>query len=202
MVNNKSKPGRKQNGVWTYFKQTPLKSAGHYSGECKFCHKKWQRAYIGILQSHLANECTDCPEEIQNYWLGFIAAKDSLDDDDSASIASSTGSNKKRKVASNGQTEIDDFFENRELPESKAAAIDRALIRAFVCCGIPFAVIDSPFFRELLYQLRPNYTPPTRKVLSESLLNQETSRVNKAINKELEHSQNLTLGNYFLSSRS
>ncbi|CAB5201966.1 unnamed protein product [Rhizophagus irregularis] len=137
------------------------KLRGHYSGECKFCHKKWQRVYIGILQSHLANECTDCPEEIQNYWLGFIAAKDSLDDDDSASIASSTGSNKKRKVASNGQTEIDDFFENRELSESKAAAIDRALIRAFVCCGIPFAVIDSPFFRELLYQLRSNYTPST-----------------------------------------
>ncbi|CAB4402080.1 unnamed protein product [Rhizophagus irregularis] len=74
MVNNKSKPGCKQNG---------------------------QRAYIGILQSHLANECTNCPEEIQNYWLGFIAAKDSLDDDDSASIASSTGFNKKRKVTFN-----------------------------------------------------------------------------------------------------
>ena len=28
-------------------------------------------------------------------------------------------------------------------------------------------------------------------------LNQETSRVNKAINKELEKSTNLTLGNYF-----
>jgi len=62
---------------------------------------------------------------------------------------------------------------------------------------LPFAVVDSPFFRELLYQLRPNYIPPTRKVLSESLLNQETSRVNKAINKELEKSTNLTLGNYF-----
>uniref|UniRef100_U9TK33 BED-type domain-containing protein n=1 Tax=Rhizophagus irregularis (strain DAOM 181602 / DAOM 197198 / MUCL 43194) TaxID=747089 RepID=U9TK33_RHIID len=115
MVNNKSKPSCKQNG-------------------CKFCHKKWQCAYISILQSHLANECTDCPEEIQNYWLRFIAAKDSLDDDDSASIASSTDSNKKRKVASNGT------------------------------------------FR--------------------TLLNQKTLQVNKAINKELEHSQNLTLGNY------
>ncbi|CAG8768088.1 5207_t:CDS:2, partial [Rhizophagus irregularis] len=103
-----------------------------------------------ILQSHLANECTDCPEEIQNYWLRFIAAKDSLDDDDSASIASSTDSNKKRKVASN---------ENYQ----KAKQQQLINIQAFVCCEIPFAVIDSSFFRELLYQLRSNYTPPTRK---------------------------------------
>jgi hypothetical protein len=83
------------------------------------------------------------------------------------------------------------------LSENKIASIDRALIRAFVCCSIPFSVIDSPFFCELLYQLRPNYNPPFRKVLSENHLNQEISRVNKVVKKELELSENLTLGNYF-----
>ncbi|CAB5392201.1 unnamed protein product [Rhizophagus irregularis] len=180
--NNKSKgkAGRKQDEVWEYFEKKALKSPGHFSGECKFCHMKWNRAYVRILQSHLANECVECPEQIQNYWLGYISAKDSLNDDDTASITSqeSTNSkNKKRKV----------------LNESKIASIDRALIRAFVCCGIPFSVIDSPFFRELLYQLRPNYDPPSRKKLSENLLNQEISRVNIAVKKELELSENLTL---------
>jgi|GraSoiStandDraft_53_1057289.scaffolds.fasta_scaffold395314_1 hypothetical protein len=108
---NKGKSsGRKKNEVWEYFEQTPLKSPGHYSGECKFCNKKWQRAYVGLLQFHLANECIDCPEEIQTYWLGYIAAKDSLEDD-TASIASresnqSTRSNKKRKVGSDGKLSI------------------------------------------------------------------------------------------------
>jgi hypothetical protein len=106
---SKGKSGRKQNGVWEYFEKTPLKSAGHYSGECKFCHQKWQRAYISILQFHLTNECTDCPEEIQNYWLRFIAAKDSLDDD-TASNASLTSSNKKRKVVYNGKLSIQSPF--------------------------------------------------------------------------------------------
>ena len=47
---NKGKSsGRKKNEVWEYFEQTPLKSPSYYSGECKFCNKKWQRAYVGLL---------------------------------------------------------------------------------------------------------------------------------------------------------
>ena len=38
---SKGKAGRKQDEVWEYFERTPLKSAGHYAEECKFCHKKW-----------------------------------------------------------------------------------------------------------------------------------------------------------------
>jgi hypothetical protein len=107
MVKPKDKAGRKQDSVWEFFDWIPLKSPGHYFGKCKFCHKKWQRAYVGVLQFHLANECSDCPEEIQIYWLGFIAAKDSLDND-TVSIASresnqSISSNKKRKANCNGK---------------------------------------------------------------------------------------------------
>lgn len=185
---NKGKAGRKQNDVWEFFEKEPLKSAGHFSGKCNFCHKKWPRAYVNELQNHLANECDICPEDIQNYWLRFIS-KDSSDNDNDTIAAT-----KKRKVNVKGQTGIEDYFENRELPENKKAAIDRALVRAFVCCGISFSIIDNPFFREFLYQLRSNYNPPSRRILSESLINQETARVNKAVKKELENSENLTLG--------
>ena len=183
MASNKGKAGRKQNDVWEFFEKNPLKSAGHFSAVCNFCHRKWQRAYVNELQNHLANGCDSCPEDIQSFWLEFI---DSLGDDDMVV-------NKKRK--GKGQTGIVDYFEGRELSESKISAINQALVKAFVCCGISFSVIDNPFFRELLYQLRPNYNPPNRKILSESLLNQETSQVNKAVKKELDGSKNLTLGN-------
>ena len=136
------------------------------------------------LQSHLANDCDGCPENIQNYWLEFNL-KNSLDDD-------IITTNKKRKIKS--QTGINDYFESRELPENKKSAIDKALVRAFVCCGISFSIVDNPFFREFLYQLRPNYNPPNRKTLSGSLMNQETVRINKAVKKKLENSENLTLG--------
>jgi hypothetical protein len=182
MTSNKGKAGRKQSDVWDFFEKESLKSAGHFSAKCNFCHKNWPRAYVNGLQNHLANECDSCPDDIQNYWLEFIVEKDSLDD----MIA------KRRKVTV--QTGIDDYFEGRELPKSKITAINQALIRAFVCCGISFSIIENPFFIELLHQLRPNYNPPNRRVLSESLLNQETARVNKIIKKELDNSTNLTLG--------
>lgn len=63
-----------------------------------------------------------------------------------------------------------------------------------MCCEISFSVIDNPFFRELLYQLRPNYTPPSRKILSETMLNNEVAKVTNKVIKELKNTDNLTLG--------
>ena len=143
MSSNKGKAGRRQDDVWEYFDKKPLKSASHFSGECNFCHQKWTRAYVNKLQNHLANGCNDCPEEIQNYWLEIITAKD-LDDDDMVP-------NKRKKVK--GQTGIEDYYERRELSESKIVAINQALVRAFVCCGISFSVIDNPFFQPIATKL-------------------------------------------------
>ena len=64
MSSNKGKAGRRQDDVWEYLDKKPLKSAGHFSGKCNFCHQKWTRAYVNELQNHLANGCNDCPEEI------------------------------------------------------------------------------------------------------------------------------------------
>ena len=35
---------------------------------------------LNMLQSHLANKCTNCPEDIQNYWLEYLTAKNFLKD--------------------------------------------------------------------------------------------------------------------------
>src|SRR6185369_17412873 len=100
------RPGRKLNNVWDYFTRSPLnKSPGHFSGECIFCKQKWNRVYVNHLQSHLANDCVECPCEVQNYYLGYITAENSNDD-----------SNKRRRM--NNQPSIEDYFENKSLPES------------------------------------------------------------------------------------
>jgi hypothetical protein len=43
--------------------------------------------------------------------------------------------------------------------------------------------------------MRPGYVLPSRELLSSRLLDQETARINKKINKVIEASENLTLGN-------
>ena len=65
---------------------------------------------------------------------------------------------------------------------------------AFVMCGLPFFIIENPWFVDALKSLRPNYNPPTREYLVSPLLNNEAVRVNYEIEIALKNSKNLTLG--------
>ncbi|CAH1768742.1 522_t:CDS:2, partial [Entrophospora sp. SA101] len=193
---NNSNSGRKLNEVWNFFTKTPLKSAGHFSAKCIFCNRNWGRAYVKSLQAHLSNDCVECPNDIRNFYLGVLSTNDNMSVDDNLSSNSrmsiqSTNSFKRKKL--DGQQGIEDFYEGKELTDSKKDAINTALVKAFVGCGISFNVINNPFFKELLHELRPNYSPPTRQTLSGNLLSKEIARVNSRIDKELEVGENLTL---------
>jgi hypothetical protein len=72
------------------------------------------------------------------------------------------------------------------------------LVKAFVCCNIAFAIIENPFFMELLKALCGGYVIPSRKKLATELLEQELARINLKIQKVLEITNNLTLGKYYL----
>ncbi|XP_051164791.1 uncharacterized protein LOC127283757 [Leptopilina boulardi] len=39
----------------------------------------------------------------------------------------------------------------------------------FFGCNIPFAVVESDFLKKFVKTLNPNYSPPTRKTLSNSI---------------------------------
>jgi hypothetical protein len=62
---------------------------------------------------------------------------------------------------------------------------------------IPFHTISNPYFIELLQQLRPAYHPPSRQLLSGSLLNLEIVKINQKLYSLMEKATNLTLGNIF-----
>ena len=95
---------------------------------------KWPRAYVNGLQAHLGNNCNKCPIEIQQYWLGFVAAKGIIDSDN----ATYTHKTKSKKRKAQSQPGIEDFYESRDLPKSNVASINKALARAFVNCGMSF----------------------------------------------------------------
>jgi len=102
---------------------------------------------------------------------------------------------KKRKYSNQSiQTKIADYVESTKLTPERIKDINWALVKAFVVCGIPFHIIENPFFVELLKTLRPAYEPPSRDILSGCLLAQETAFVNQEVIKELKNSKNLTLG--------
>lgn len=61
---------------------------------------------------------------------------------------------------------------NCEIPLAENDSLDLKLATFFFGCNIPFSVIDSDHFISLCRALRPNYTPPSRKILSSHLLNE------------------------------
>jgi hypothetical protein len=65
-----------------------------------------------------------------------------------------------------------------------------------VCCGFSFCTIENLFIINLFKLAIPGYTLSSRLVLSGKLLDQETSRIKKKFESELEKEINLTLSKF------
>jgi len=59
--------------------------------------------------------------------------------------------------------------------------------------NIPFSVIENPYFVDLIKTLQSGYDPPSRQVLSGTLLQAEMARVNVRITNELNNESNFTI---------
>lgn len=173
--------GRPRDIVWNYFEQTSTKYPGHFEAKCKFCGHYWKIGIVKKLQVHLARECENVTMEIKNKFVYIVAKRDGLDD-----------SMEIEAFQANTQENCAD---KEELLSAKhIALIDRSILKAFIMCGIPFRVIEHPYYINLLKNLRSNYNPPSRNRLSTNLLSEESARVDIKINNFLEKAKNLTLG--------
>ena len=102
--------------------------------------------------------------------------------------------NKKRKVFQE-QRYLDEYHNvARSLPQGWVDQIDKALIKFFVYCRVPFQVIESPFFIDLLKELNLAYNLSFQDILSNHLLESKLEYVNSKVSKELDFTNNLTIG--------
>ncbi|RIB00051.1 hypothetical protein C2G38_2235835 [Gigaspora rosea] len=81
-----------------------------------------------------------------------------------------------------------------KIETSKKNRIDQALIRFFICCGIPFSAVGHSYFIDIIQSLCYSYIPPNRTTLTLTILNHEISTVLLKINKKLEYKNNLKFG--------
>lgn len=126
------------------------------------------------MKAHLALKCSKVPYDIKLECLRLISSEDTF----------SEQSTQQQVKNDNNVINI----------RPKA---DIALVRFFVCCGIPFSIVDSPFFQDFVKSLCFEYEPPKRTTLSTNLLNAESANIMLKIEEELYQSKNLTLGNFF-----
>lgn len=189
---NKNKGGRRKNDCWEYFDRTNVTKDSHARATCRFCGESWYRGEKAQMEGHLANHCKKAPVDVIREFL-----KRSHNETNETPPPSNSNS-KKWKTAKNSQTFLEQSF--RQIEELTSGCIDRinrALIKAFVCCGISFQIVENPFFVELIKELNPSYTLPSREVLSGRLMEEELSRVNYKVTEELKNENNLTLGKIF-----
>ena len=140
------------------------------------------------MEAHLALHCKGpVPDNIRRRWLIEVAKrgeKVNNDKDDEIPIRKKTKTN--RSIMSHYQS-------INNLSFQQSAEITKALLKAFVYCGIPFAIINNPYFRNFLKLLQPGYMPPYKDALSGSLLNRKIARVIVKMEAELQKTHNLTL---------
>ena len=172
--------GHSKSKVWEYFEHNPTNHPGHFDAKCKFCNHYWKGGVVKKLEVHLARECDNVSAEIKNKYMHIVAKRDGLSDDIMEIETSQITDNERNK---------DDA-----LSLEQAAFIDRSVLKAFVMCGLPFRIIENPYFINILKNLKKNYNPPSRERLSTNLLSEECVRVELKINNLLENSKNLSLG--------
>jgi hypothetical protein len=164
------------------------KGDGHWEGTCQYCKKFYSRAKPSSLRAHLANNCNDVPEEWRRHF-NYIIVNNLNDIPTDEPLNGSNIDNLAQKWKRPAK-----LMNQSELATTDTSVIDEAITLAFVMCGIPFRVINNPFFVNALKILNPNYNIPSREVLSGRLLDNEVAKVNKNIDEIIRSTSNITIG--------
>jgi hypothetical protein len=157
--------GHPNSKVWEWFVKGDHvpNSKGYYAATCSFCEYHWTTAKVAKLKKHLAYECIKVDSDTKISVLMMLTSKceDSDDDSHDTSTTSTTKSSKKRKLYDRTQTHIDDHYENFSTSLGKENQINKTLAKMFVCCNLPFALIEHPFFVEFIKTLSAIYNLPS-----------------------------------------
>ena len=203
IIEKQKKVGRNRKPIWDNFVVVgPIKS-GHTGAKCKYCDKAWKNAKPQDLEDHIALRCKQAPGTEISKYLKVVKERGNEDTATQFSEISqgsrmsgiSLGSRMSGIISQPVQQQVvTDYYESEEINEAKEDRCTRALTKFFVCCGIPFRVVEHPFFVDFIKSLCPGFKIPGRDKLSTTLLNQELAFIITAINDELQNEKNLTLG--------
>jgi hypothetical protein len=199
ILEDSKKKGRRFTEIWnSHMIKGAQKSRGHYAATCSYCNTHWKEEKPHILREHIANHCKKCPKDVSLEFARLVGKEiaENEREEVESDLESIPNATKKQKL-NNGQTSIRSFYKDKELEKGYCDEINRSMTKAFVMSNIPFSTIENPWFVDLIKTLQPGYDPPSRQVLSGSLLEAETSRVKIRIMNELNADDNFTIGKIF-----
>src|SRR6266496_5556109 len=191
--------GRPFTDIWKYIRRGSSCGNGHYGGTCKFCNKNWTRVKPSSLRAYIAHHCTgkDLPGEVRSHFIRIVAKETQM----KIYLIVKQKPVNIRKYQKKEKTilviSMIIFKKKEKLSTSRVEEIDSGVIKTFICCNIPFSVIENPVMVNCLKSLNANYDPPSCTRLTENLLEAEVAKVNARVNLVIEKSENLTIGKFF-----
>ncbi len=120
-----------------------------------------------------------------------------------AGAATTTPSNVKPDVPTGAKHHgmlLEHFNPTKIMPKQQAE-LDLLLFKVFICCAIPWALLDNSFFRDFIAALAMNYVIPDRSAFFVKHVAQETANVTIKLRKFLEGKRHLTISFDGWSSR-
>ena len=189
---SQKKSGRQKKIIWNQFGVIGSVKSGHSGAKCLYCYKEWKHAKSKDLEDHIALNCLQVSATIKKTFLEIVKNRNLKTSTTSLSETSETLSGKwKWNII---QPSITTFYEPIIIDSAKEIRCTQALTKFFVCYGIPFGVVENPFFLDFVQSLYPGYKSPRRTKLSSTLINSELAHVILNTEEELKNEKNLTLG--------
>ncbi|CAG8786901.1 3795_t:CDS:2, partial [Cetraspora pellucida] len=133
--------------MWFVKENENKTSKGYYFTMCSFCNHYWVTAKPSKLKTHLAYECQKVDSDTRIKVLVLLTNDES--DNDTASTSTATSKKRKLEYSIN----IDSEYENVPTLLNKEAQINKILLKMIVCCNLPFALVEHPFFQEYIKAL-------------------------------------------------
>jgi hypothetical protein len=152
-TDTRKKGGRPAGKIWKYFEKGAQVFRGYYAASYSFCRHHWATAKPLKLKKHIAYDCQEVDSNTKIKVLTLLL----IDQDEDEDINSTSITRKKT-------SQIDDDDNDEKFPISldKENQISKALVKLFVCCNLPFSLIEHPFFQEFIKVLCATYILPTR----------------------------------------
>jgi len=170
--------GRPQSEAWKYFtKHPPREGEKLQRAQCALCGFETAGGTGTRLGLHLAEQCLKVPLEVKEYFQEKYAAKRQGEGGASSAGASSPTS-KRQKISSADMP-------TAPIQSSGFLNIDRTIARFFYGGDISFSLVESIPFFNMMKDLRPGYTGPSRKDLATTLLDSVYEEETEAFRKKI-----------------
>ncbi|KAF8871936.1 hypothetical protein CPB84DRAFT_1753800 [Gymnopilus junonius] len=79
------------------------------------------------------------------------------------------------RLGANVVNTLHSYMNPAKLNEKQKMKIEWSMLRMFICCAIPWNVMDNPFFEEFISTLSPNFTVPDRSAFFAKHIPQEVA---------------------------